>query len=456
MYAIVDIETTGGHAYANGITEIAIVLYDGEKMEGRYHTLINPGIPVPGYITSLTGISNEMLYGEPAFEEVAENIFNLLRGRVFVAHNVNFDYSFIKYHLSQCGYELNEKKLCTVRLSRKLFPGYARYNLGAICRELEIRLDNAHRAFGDAAATTELFIRLLQADNKGHIRQMLKGKNKEQYLPPQVPAEQIEQLPSLPGVYYFHDSQGKIIYVGKAVSLSQRVRSHFSTNDGSKRKQDFLKHICSITYQVCGTELMALVLENIEIRRLWPKYNRSQKRFTYTYGLYSFSDQKGYLRLGIEKKKTVVPSLYTFNTLHEGNNLLKKLVRRYELHTGLCFIDTSGNWKVEEEAAVYNTKVQKAVEALQTELPTFAIVDNALNATESRCCLLIERGQFYGMGYLQEDMPVTDMDTLKASLIQYQDSDYIRSLIFQYAEKYPERKIVFSASTHIPDKKCKD
>lgn len=449
MYAIVDIETTGGHAHANGITEIAIVLYDGEKIEGRYHTLINPGIPIPRYITSLTGISNEMLYGEPAFGDVAGNIYNLLQGRIFVAHNVNFDYSFVKHQLAQSGYELNEKKLCTVRLSRKLFPGYARYNLGAICRELNIRLDNAHRAFGDAAATTELFARLLQADNKGHIRQMLKGKNKEQYLPPQVPVEQVDQLPPLPGVYYFHDIRGKIIYVGKAVSLSQRVRSHFSNNDSSRRKQDFLKHICSISHKVCGTELMALVLENIEIRRLWPQYNRSQKRFTYTYGLYSFSDQKGYLRLAIEKKKTTVPPLYTFNTLHEGNDLLKKLVKQYELHTGLCFIDTSSQWKVEEEAAVYNTKVQRAVQALRTELPTFAVLDTALNTTDSRCCLLIEKGQFYGMGYLprkEDDHTVTKLDTLKSSLTQYPDSAYIRGLIFQYADKFPERKIVFQGN----------
>ena len=444
MYAIVDIETTGGHAHANGITEIAIVLYDGKKIEGRYHTLINPGIPIPRYIMHLTGISNEMLYGEPSFEEVAGNIYNLLRGRVFVAHNVNFDYSFVRYHLAQHGYELNEKKLCTVRLSRKLFPGYARYNLGAICRELNIDLNNAHRAFGDAAATTALFARLLQADSKGHIRQMLKGKNKEQYLPPQVPAEQVEQLPSLPGVYYFHDSRGKIVYVGKATNLSQRVKSHFSNNDASKRKQDFLKHICGITHQVCGTELMALVLENIEIRRLWPQYNRSQKRFAYTYGLYSFPDQKGYLRLAIEKKKTAIPPLYTFNTLHEGSDLLKKLVKKYELHTGLCFIDTSPGWKVEEEAAAYNKKVQQAVHTLQTELPTFAIVDTASHTADSYCCLLIEKGQFYGMGYLQHGQLAGDIAAIKSQLTQYPDSDYIRGLIFQYAEKYPERRVEFN------------
>ncbi|MBC8035561.1 MAG: GIY-YIG nuclease family protein, partial [Chitinophagaceae bacterium] len=348
-YAIVDIETTGGYAGANGITEIAIILFDGSKTEGKFHTLINPGIPVPRYISSLTGITNEMLYDQPSFEKVAGNIYNLLEGRIFVAHNVNFDYSFIKHHLAACGYSLNSRKLCTVRLSRKIFPGYARYNLGAICRELEIPLKNAHRAFGDATATAELFERLLNSDNDGHIAAMLKGKNREQYLPMHVPVEQIDQLPSLPGVYYFHDRSGKIVYVGKAANLQKRIKSHFSNNDVSRRKQDFIKTICGVTHKVCGTELMALVLENVEIRRLWPQYNRSQKRFSYTYGLYSFTARNGYRMLAIEKKKNRLEPVYTFNNLQDGYCLLKKLVNTFSLHTGLCFIDTSKDWKVEED-----------------------------------------------------------------------------------------------------------
>lgn len=439
-YAIVDIETTGGHAHANGITEIAIILHDGEKTEGKYHTLINPGIPVPRYISTLTGITNEMLYGQPEFEDVAENIYNLLKDRIFVAHNVNFDYSFIRHHLSRCGYDLNTKKLCTVRLSRKVFPGYARYNLGSICGELGIELRNAHRAFGDAAATTELFAKLLMCDESGHINKMLKGKNKEQYLPPHVPAEQIEQLPPLPGVYYFHDSKGKILYVGKAVNLQKRVKSHFCNNDGSRKKQDFLKYIHGITHQVCGTELMALVLENVEIRRLWPAYNRSQKHFNHTYGLYSFTDQNGYIRLAIEKKKSRLHTWYTFNTLQEGYILLRKLIKDYDLHPGLCFIDKTKDQTVEEDAVIYNQKVQKAINSLQTELPTFVLIDRAGHINQ-QTCMLIEQGRFYGMGYLPESFQLSDMEILKSSLTPYPDSDYIRGLVFQYVNKYPEKRV---------------
>src|SRR5204863_9588852 len=127
---------TGGYAGANGITEIAIILFDGISIEEHYQTLINPGIPIPSYISTLTGITNEMVHNAPKFEEVATHVFNLLQGRIFVAHNVNFDYSFVRHHLLLHGFELNSKKLCTVRLSRKVFPGYLKYGLGSICRIL--------------------------------------------------------------------------------------------------------------------------------------------------------------------------------------------------------------------------------------------------------------------------------------------------------------------------------
>lgn len=440
-YAIVDIETTGSYANGNGITEIAIILYNGSITEGKYHTLINPGMPVPRYITSLTGITNEMLYDQPGFEAVAGHIYNLLKDRIFVAHNVNFDYSFIKQALDRYGYHLNTQKLCTVRLSRKVFPGYARYNLGAICRELDIPLFNAHRATGDAEATTELFARLIAADKAGHIREMLKGRNKEQYLPMNLPVEQLEQLPALPGVYYFYNRVGKVVYVGKAANLRKRVKSHFSNNDGSKRKQDLIKDVCGISHKVCGTELMALIFENIEIRRLWPAYNRSQKKFSYTYGLYSFTGQNGYIRLAVEKKQNRLQPLHTFNSLPEGYQLLKKLIGEFGLHPGMCFIDrTEGQPK--EDVDQYNTRVLTALESLQRGLPTFALVDKVAHSEEMPC-LLMDQGKFYGMGYLPANFAVSDLNTLKEALTQYPDSDYIRGLVYKFVSRYPDRKIAF-------------
>ena len=129
MYAIVDIETTGSHAHSNGITEIAIVLHNGKEVEGRYSSLVNPGYPIPRFVAALTGITNDMVADAPDFSKIAETVYNHLEGRIFIAHNVNFDYSFVKYHLKEAGFEWNARKLCTVRLSRTAFPGLRKYGL---------------------------------------------------------------------------------------------------------------------------------------------------------------------------------------------------------------------------------------------------------------------------------------------------------------------------------------
>jgi DNA polymerase III subunit epsilon len=438
-FAIVDIETTGGYAEGNGIIEIAIILFNGKEIEGRYQTLINPGMPVPRYISTLTGITNEMLYTAPKFEEVASHIFNLLNKKTFVAHNVNFDYSFVRHHLQKHGYELDAKKLCTVRLCKQVFPGYLKYSLGSICSALNIPIRNRHRAFGDAEATVELFSRVIAADKEDCIKAMLNGKNKYQYLPPHLPIADVDQLPDLPGVYYFHNEKGKVIYVGKARNLQQRVKSHFSNNDSSKRKQDFLRTICRITHQICGNELMALILESAEIRRLWPEHNRSQKRFQHTYGLYSFEDQKGYLRLAIEKKRKHLQPLYSFNLLQQGYILLRKLVNDFMLDEGLCFFDRTKSG-IDEDPVTYNSRVKEALKTLGQQLPTFAVVDAGKSKAE-QCYILIEQGRFYGMGYVPENYSFSNINDLKSTLTQYPDNDYVRHLVFQYADKNPHRRV---------------
>jgi len=438
MYAIVDIETTGGHAMANGITEIAIVLHNGRETEGRFHTMINPKVNIPRYITALTGITNEMVYDAPAFEDIAEKIYSLLHQRIFVAHNVNFDYSFIKHHLQQAGYDFNARKLCTVRMARKVFPGFASYSLGNICRELQIAITNRHRAMGDTMATVQLFEKILQQDTNGVIIGMLKGRNKEQYLPPHLPAPEIEQLPQAAGVYYFYNQKKKIVYVGKATNLQQRVKSHFSNNDSSKRKQEFLRNIHSVSCKVCSSELAALILESTEIRRLWPQYNRSQKKYHHEYGLYTYEDQNGYLRLFIEKKKKHLSPVYTFNLLHEGQVLLKKMIDEFELNESLCFVNRSATVAVADKADHYNQKVNKAIQALHEQLPTFLLADGD---NEAANYFLMERGRFVGMGQLPKEAVHESLEKIKTSLTIYPDNDYIRGLLYQFAEKHPDKKI---------------
>jgi DNA polymerase III subunit epsilon len=452
LYAIVDIETTGGYAANNAITEVAIVLHDGNRAVKRYETLVRPELSIPRYIQALTGISDEMVADAPYFAEIAPVIYEWLRDAVFVAHNVNFDYSFLKHQLQICGFDLDSRKLCTVRLSRKVFPGVSSYSLGNICQYLGISIPNRHRAGGDADATVMLFERVIQAGGLEHIRGMLKGKNKEQYLPVNLPGEQMERLPQVPGVYYFHDQKGKVIYVGKAKNLRHRVTSHFSNNKPGRQKQEFMRNIWSISFETTGTELMAFLLECIEIKRLWPVYNRSLKRFEPSYGLYVYEDRRGYSRLILEKKKRQMVPVYTFSNLEEGRQLLIRLVRESELCPRLCYIQKGegpcegmrlntchGACEQRETPVSYNRRVGDAVASLQQALPSFALLDAGRHGDE-KSCILIEQGQFYGMGYLPAENAIGDTETLKEYLTRYPENDYMRGLVYQHAERWPGKK----------------
>jgi DNA polymerase III subunit epsilon len=444
LYAIVDIETTGGYAASHGITEIAIFLHDGQQLLRRFETLVNPNQPIPYHITALTGISNPMVASAPAFEELAPQVDEWLREAVFVAHNVNFDYSFVKRHMEACGFPVRYKKLCTVRLARKVFPGLPSYSLGNLCRHLGIAIDNRHRAGGDASATVKLFEHLLAHGGGPHIEQMLKKSSAEQWLPLHLAKGDIDRLPQVPGVYYFHDAKHKVIYVGKAVNLRKRVAGHFTNNDAERKRQNLLRSIHKVTYTECATELEALVLESAEIKRLWPRYNVSQKIITQKFALYQFEDARGYLRLAIDRKKKNLRPLYSFNLLHEGQVLLRKMAETFELNEKLCFLDksplTEHDMAFADTPAVHNGKVRNALEALDAQLPTFAIVDEGRNEQE-KLCLLVERGSFWGMGYLPPQVAVQSASTLKQHLNPYADNDTIRNSIFQFAETHPEKKI---------------
>lgn len=450
MYAIVDIETTGSYAAANGITEISVHVFDGHQVVERYETLINPRQSIPRFIQSMTGITDEMVAGAPEFEEVAGEIHRVLHDKTFVAHNVNFDYSFIKAHLKAAGYDLNTQKLCTVRLSRKIIPGLPSYSLGKLCDSLGISIEERHRAGGDAAATVKLFRMLLDRDEKQFITRSLKRDSKESVLPPNVPKEHFDQLPYTPGVYYFHNEKGKIVYVGKAKNIRYRVNSHFSNNSAGRQKQNFMRHIHGISFRECGTELMAAVLESTEIRKLWPAFNHSQKRWEDVYGIYPYEDQNGYLRLAIEKNKKRLVAAHTFHYLVDGHNILRGLIRQFQLCPKFCFLQKDkipctglenghclGACEKKEPPAVYNARVKEALDSFDRE-ESFLIIDQGVSANE-KSCILVEKGSFYGMGYIPDDLAPTHLDQIRDYLQPYKENSYIRNLLLGYKAKYPSR-----------------
>lgn len=435
MYAIVDIETTGTHANGNGITEIAIILHNGKEIEGKFQTLVNPQSPIPKYVSSLTGIYDHMLVDAPLFSEVAPDIHSLLKGRIFVAHNVNFDYSFLRSQLKEAGYDWQARKLCTIRMAKKTFPGLKRYGLDHLCDHFGIDNGQRHRATGDALATTTLFEMVLAKGGEQMIKDFLKRESRQQILPPNLPEQQMKALPFEPGVYYFHDAKGKVIYVGKAKCLRQRVVSHFTGLDTGKKRQAFLKNIHSISYNTCPTEFTASILESIEIKRLWPAYNYSQKRFEQLWGIYRFEDARGYIRLAVDKKRKYLEPVASFGLMADAHRTLWQLVRRFELHAGLCFLDKTQNDDLPAMTS-YNASVKKALKWLESQKETFAI-------KEKESYILVEDGKFYGMGVLKEDS-IGDIDVLKERLTPYPENEVIRSMIRQYVERYPAKVMKFA------------
>ena len=465
MYAIVDIETTGSYASAHGITEVAIYVFDGKNVTEKFETLINPRQPIPRYIQSFTGITDEMVAGAPEFEKVAEKISALLSEKVFIAHNVNFDYSFLKSHLLRVGYDLKSKKLCTVRLSRKIFPEFPSYSLGNLCRSLDITINNRHRAGGDAEATVKVFTRLLENDKEDFITKSLQRNSKEQSLPPNVPRQNFESLPTTPGVYYFHDVKGKIIYVGKAINIRSRVNSHFSNNSETRQKQNFITHIHSISFKSCATELMASILESVEIKKYWPKFNYSQKHWEDIFGIYTYEDRNGYLRLAIEKNKKNLKPVHTFHNLSEAYSWLRNLIREYQLCAKLCFLEKgngacsgtednscNGPCIKKEGSPAYNKRVQKAIAAMHDET-SYAIVDKGLEEKELSC-ILIDNGKFFGMGYLPAEYTLANIDEIKEFLTSYRANNYIRNLVTGHKEKFPSAIIKLTGpNNNKPEKK---
>ena len=209
-YAIIDVETTGMGIQGNKITEIAVIIHDGSKIIDQFDSLVNPECTIPLSISRLTGIYDYMVSSAPKFYEIAKKLIEITSDCIFVAHNVNFDYNVIHKEFSDLGFPFKRKKLCTIRLSRKLIPGLPSYSLGKLCSAIGIGINDRHRAKGDAEATTELFRRLLERDDNFTINSFLNPKSRQATLPPLLDKKAIDALPETFGVYYFKNSAWRI------------------------------------------------------------------------------------------------------------------------------------------------------------------------------------------------------------------------------------------------------
>ncbi|MDG1871323.1 exonuclease domain-containing protein [Flavobacterium frigidarium] len=451
MYAILDIETTGGAFNEEGITEIAIYKYDGHEIVDQFISLVNPEIPIQPFVVKLTGINNSMLVSAPKFYEVAKRIIEITQDCVIVAHNADFDYRILRTEFKRLGYDFTMKTLCTVELSKKLLPEQPSHSLGKLVRALGIPMADRHRASGDALATVKLFQMLLEKDvHKEIVKDFIKLKI-EKGLAPRL-QDIIRDLPNIVGVYYIYNEKGDLIYVGKSKNIKKRINQHFTGITNSSKK--IQAEVFTVTYEETGSELVALLKESQEIKIHKPRYNRAQRKNIFQWALYPEVDKEGYINLKLQKADGRKKEITSFTSLLEGKNMLFRVTEKYHLcqkYTGLYETKTACfQYKIKEcdgaciglvSTQEYNERVKEFIKASEFESQNMVIVDRGRTISE-RSAILIENGIYKGYAFYDLNYQITNMEVLKNILIPMINNRDVKNIIQSYLRKEKKPKLI--------------
>jgi len=451
LYAILDIETTGGKYNEEGITEIAIYRFDGHEVVDQFISLVNPERPIQAFVVGLTGINNDMLRNAPKFYEVAKRIIEITQDCVIVAHNAQFDYRILSLEFDRLGYDFDRKSLCTVALSQELLPGHASYSLGKLVRALGIPITDRHRANGDAMATVKLFKMLLAKDTKKKIVQASIRAIPKRVMDKKL-KDIIASVPSECGVYYMHNVNGSIIYIGKSKNIKKRLTQHF-TSDNRKSKK-IQNDIVAVTYEKTGSELVALLKENEEIKNNKPIYNRALRRTKYKIQLTHFTDENGYINFKTEKADGRKKGITTYSSIASAKSHLEKITETYTLcenKTGLskskgnCFGYTikkcEGACIQLEDSEIYNKRASNFIKKYSYENKSMLIIDRGREVDE-RSVILIEDGIFRGIGFFNLNFQVTNIDILKSIITHMDNNRDAQHIIQSYLRTKRVKKVI--------------
>jgi len=451
LYAILDIETTGGQFNEEGITEIAIYKFDGHEIVDQFISLVNPEIPIQPFVVKLTGINNAMLRSAPKFFEVAKRIIEMTNDCVLVAHNASFDYRILRTEFRRLGYEFNVKTLCTVELSKKLLPEQTSHSLGKLVRALGIPMADRHRASGDAMATVKLFKMLLDKDlNKEIVKEHIKFEIQKGIAPKLM--DIVESLPSKTGIYYIHREDGSLIFIGKSKNIKKRVNQHFTGITKSAKK--IQNEVFTVTYEETGSELIAQLKEYQEIKINRPIYNRMSPKTNFSWSIYSEKDDNGYLNLKLQKSDGRKKEVKSYTSMQEANDALYRITSQYQLCqklTGLyetkthCFQHTisecDGACIGKITAEEYNLRVQIFIEKNLFENKTLVILDKGRTISE-RSAILVENGVYKGYAFYDLNYQINTIAVLRNIIIPMQSNRDTQNSIQSYLRKDKAIKIV--------------
>ena len=451
MYAILDIETTGGQFNEEGITEIAIYKFDGHEIVDQFISLVNPEIPIQPFVVKLTGINNTMLQGAPKFFEVAKRIIEMTNDCIVVAHNASFDYRILRTEFRRLGYDFEARTLCTVELSKKLLPEQPSHSLGKLVRALGIPMADRHRASGDALATVKLFKILLEKDLEKEIVKDFIKLEIEKGIAPKL-LDIVASLPAKTGIYYIHNEKGKLIYIGKSRNIKKRINQHFTgTTTKCKKIQD---EVFTVTYDETGSELIALLKESEEIKINKPIYNRAQRKSIFQLALYAEKDEKGYLNLKLQKADGRKKEITSFTSIQEGKNALFRITSHYQLCqklTGLYVTKTNCfQYTIKEcdgacigavSSEEYNARVQNFIDKNSFENQNMLLIDKGRTLSE-RSVVMIENGIYKGFAFYDLNYQINNVEILRNIIIPMQNNRDTKNIIQGHVRRNKTLKII--------------
>ena len=450
MYAILDIETTGGNYDEEGITEVAIYRYNGEQVTDQFSSLINPQKSIQPFVVKLTGINEKMLKNAPKFYEVAKRIVQITEDCVLVAHNAAFDYRILQTEFRRLGFPFERKTLCTVNLSQVLLPEQPSFSLGKLVRNLGIPFTDQHRAHGDAKVTLKLFELLLEKDAQKHIiKQHIQHLN-----PNKAPAQYlkiIDQLPSEMGVYYIHNKANEIVYIGKSNNIKKRVLSHFTGKE--KKALALQKEVVQVTYSLTGGELVTLLKEQNEIKINTPEYNRAMKYRIFPMGI-RVDSKEPYPKLIVEQ----IQKEQNYLSVYKNKKAAKAALFRWMDDFGICMQKTSlmkaeracfnynlkkcdGACVGEEKSKAYAQKIENLIASFSYPYSDFLILEKGRKNGEA-AFIFISENQFQGYGYFELNHQIKTKKQIESRLIAIQDNPDTQKLIHSFLTRKKYIKLI--------------
>lgn len=457
MYAIVDIETTGGKYNEEGITEIAIYQHDGQKVTDQFISLVNPERAIQPFVEKLTGINSKMLRNAPRFFEVAKRIIEITENCLIVAHNADFDYRILRTEFKRLGYNFERNSLCTVTLSQKMMPEMESFKLGKLVRSLGIPISDRHRAQGDALATVKLFELLLEKDSS---KEILKSQIKALHTH-HVPSKYltiIEELPSTTGVYYLHNAVGDILYIGKSNNIQKRVRTHLTGKD--RKSQKIQKKLHKVNFETTGSELIALLKEQHEIKKNQPRINKDGRYRLYPMGI-RIDEQTPYHQLLLEQVRNDRDYLVVFKNGRVAKHVMTQWMETYELcqkHSslkeaeGACYAYKNDSCKgaclEEEKPESYNKRLHQLRDQSTYPHDDFLVVGSGRKDGEYSF-IYIENQCFKGYGFYELNHQIKSKEKILSRMTAMEDNSDCRALILAHIKKNKYRKLIPLGITEV-------